>query len=92
IPIAIDIVFRHQHYIDFIKWSIVSGLITLVIIIPLNHIRYNLFSKHAPIFYGSQPWTYYIINDLVNVNIIYRLAIVGIILINLISRLVRLIK
>ncbi|CAF5051810.1 unnamed protein product [Rotaria sp. Silwood1] len=52
-----------------------------IIIAPLNHIRYSLFSKHASIFHGSQPWTYYIINDLVNVNIIYRLAIVGIILI-----------
>ncbi|CAF3937836.1 unnamed protein product, partial [Rotaria sp. Silwood1] len=30
IYVAIDIVFRHQHYIDFIKWSIVSGLITLI--------------------------------------------------------------
>ncbi|CAF4441004.1 unnamed protein product [Rotaria sp. Silwood2] len=93
IPIAIDIVFRRQRYIDFIKWSIISGLITLIpltlidsyyygklVITPLNHIRYNLLSKHGPTLYGTEPWTYYIINGLLNFNIIYPLAIVGIIL------------
>ncbi|CAF5050528.1 unnamed protein product, partial [Rotaria sp. Silwood1] len=93
IPIAIDIVFRRQRYIDFIKWSIISGLITLIpltlidsyyygklVITPLNHIRYNLFSKHGPTLYGTEPWTYYIINGLLNFNIIYPLAIIGIIL------------
>ncbi|CAF0998267.1 unnamed protein product [Rotaria sordida] len=93
IPIALDILFRRQRYIDFIKWSIISGLITLIpltlidsyyygklVITPLNHIHYNLFSKHGPTLYGTEPWTYYIINGLLNFNIIYPLAIIGIFL------------
>ncbi|CAF4123072.1 unnamed protein product, partial [Rotaria socialis] len=98
IPIAVDICFRRQRYMDFIKWSIISGLILLIplcvidsyyygklIITPLNHIRYNLFSKHGPTLYGTEPWIYYIINGLLNFNIIYPLAIIGIILTPLID-------
>lgn len=54
-------------------------------ITPLNHIRYNLFSKHGPTLYGVEPWTYYILNGLLNFNIIYPLAFIGIVLTPLID-------
>ncbi|CAF1328922.1 unnamed protein product [Adineta ricciae] len=93
VPIAIDILFRRQRYWDFIKWSFISGMITMIpsalidsyyygqlVIAPLNHIRYNIFSKNGPTLYGTDPWTYYVANGLLNFNLIYPLAILGIFL------------
>lgn len=88
VPIAVDIVFRRRRVVDFLKWSLISGVTTLVrphpvrtrcsepssvlskvpltlvdsyyygqlVIAPLNHIRYNIFSKHGPTLYGKRKW------------------------------------
>ncbi|GAA5884430.1 hypothetical protein JCM16303_005077 [Sporobolomyces ruberrimus] len=45
-------------------------------IVPLNIIRYNLFptAGAGPELYGTEPWYFYILNGLVNLNIIFPLA------------------
>ncbi|GAA5839205.1 hypothetical protein JCM3766R1_003139 [Sporobolomyces carnicolor] len=45
-------------------------------IVPLNLVRYNLFpTKGAgPELYGTEPWYFYVLNGLVNFNIVLPLA------------------
>lgn len=45
-------------------------------VVPFNIIRYNLFPTPGagPELYGTEPWYYYVLNGLLNFNIIFPLA------------------
>jgi alpha-1,2-mannosyltransferase len=48
-------------------------------IVPLNIIKYNLFPTPGagPELYGTEPWYFYILNALLNFNILFPLALIS---------------
>ncbi|GAA6002119.1 hypothetical protein JCM10207_003086 [Rhodosporidiobolus poonsookiae] len=48
-------------------------------IVPLNLIKYNLFpvAGAGPELYGTEPWYFYILNGLLNFNILFPLAVIS---------------
>jgi alpha-1,2-mannosyltransferase len=88
LPIAIDIVLCKKKYIFFIKWSVISAILILVpqitvdslfygrlVIAPLNIVKYNVLSDHGPDLYGTESWTFYLFNGLLNFNVAFILAL-----------------
>ena len=82
----------------FIKWSVISTVIILIpqiavdsdryghfVSAPFNIIKYNMFTKHGPDLYGTEPWTYYFYNGFLNFNGAFILAI-GVLPIRLLTR------
>ena len=72
----------------FLKWSMISTVAILIpqilidshyygklVIAPFNIVKYNVFSSHGPDLFGTEPWTYYLLNGLVNFNISWILAL-----------------
>lgn len=88
IPIAIDIVFRKKKLKLFFKCSLVSAFSILVpqilldsdyygklILAPLNIVKYNVFTTHGPDLYGTEPWSFYLINGCLNFNLAFVAAL-----------------
>lgn len=48
-----------------------------LVIVPLNIIKYNVFadSSRGPDLYGTEPPSYYILNGILNFNILFPLAL-----------------
>lgn len=42
---------------------------------PLNLVIYNVFSSHGPNLYGTEPWTFYLVNGFLNFNFTWILAL-----------------
>ena len=42
---------------------------------PLNIVKYNVFTSHGPDLYGTEPWTFYLLNGFLNFNGAFLLAI-----------------
>ena len=89
LPIACDIVLRKKEYVFFIKWSVIWAVIILalqipvdslfygkLVIAPLNIVKYNVLSDHGPDLYGTEPWTFYLFNGLLNFNVAFIMALV----------------
>ncbi|XP_014679801.1 PREDICTED: alpha-1,2-mannosyltransferase ALG9-like isoform X2 [Priapulus caudatus] len=87
IPIAFDLVVRKKRVLYFFKMAGVFGFSILcvsahidstyygkAVITPLNIILYNVFSGHGPDLYGVEPWSYYLINGLLNFNMVFVLS------------------
>ena len=88
LPIAADIVLRKRRYVLFIQWCIIS-VVTILIpqisidshyygkttIAPLNIVTYNVLSDKGPDLYGTEPWTYYLFNGILNFNVAFILAL-----------------
>ena len=63
------------------RWSLIS-VITIIIpqiaidsdkygrfvSAPFNIVKYNVFTQHGPDLYGTEPWTYYLSNGILNFN------------------------
>lgn len=84
LPIALEMLIHRQHWSKFGKWIIISGTVVLVpmvwidsmyygklVIAPLNIVLYNVFTKHGPNIYGTEPFSYYIYNGFLNFNFIF---------------------
>ena len=41
---------------------------------PLNIVKYNVFTSHGPDLYGTEPWTFYLLNGFLNFNGAFLLA------------------
>ena len=48
-----------------------------LVVAPWNIVMYNVFSSHGPDLYGTEPWTFYIVNGILNFNIIFVAALVS---------------
>ncbi|XP_052785256.1 alpha-1,2-mannosyltransferase ALG9-like [Mya arenaria] len=90
VPIAFDILFLQRKVVLFMMWvgiALVTFLLPLVqidqyyygklVVAPLNIVMYNVFTEHGPDLYGVEPFSYYIINGLLNFNIVFPLALVS---------------
>lgn len=84
VPIAYDILIRKKLYQNFFFWSSVSGITLLLpmvitdsllygrlIIAPLNIVKYNVFGGAGPNLYGTEPFSYYLINGFLNFNFVW---------------------
>ncbi|KAJ8683636.1 hypothetical protein QAD02_019428 [Eretmocerus hayati] len=84
VPIAFDMLFRRQEWFRFFKWAIISAVVILgpmvwidsiyygkLVIAPLNILMYNVFTSHGPNLYGTEPFSFYLINGFLNFNFIF---------------------
>lgn len=84
LPIAVEMLIHKRGWIKFIKWVIISAVVIAIpmiwvdslyfgklVIAPLNIIFYNVFTNHGPNLYGTEPFSYYIINGFLNFNFIF---------------------
>ena len=44
-------------------------------IAPFNIVKYNVLSDHGPDLYGTEPWTYYLFNGILNFNVVFILGL-----------------
>ena len=44
----------------------------------LNIVLYNVFTSHGPDLYGTEPWTYYLFNGVLNFNIMFPAALISV--------------
>jgi alpha-1,2-mannosyltransferase len=90
IPIALDVVLYKRRPLFFIWWSLVSLVIVSVplvaidsvyygrpVLAPLNIVLYNVFGKGGPNLYGVEPLSYYLINGVLNFNVVFILALLA---------------
>lgn len=88
VPIAVDLLIRRGKWRTFLLWSLISAItvaLPMVLIdstyfgrlavAPLNIILYNVFGSHGPNLYGTEPWTFYALNGLLNFNVLWPLAL-----------------
>lgn len=88
VPIAFDMLFRQRMFKSFIVWMLISAAtigIPMIVIdsayfgrlvfAPLNIVIYNVLSSHGPNLYGTEPFSYYLINGFLNFNLIWIAAI-----------------
>ena len=54
--------------------SLAYGKLTVV---PWNIIQYNIFSNRGPNLYGTSPWNFYLLNLLLNFNLLLPLALIS---------------
>lgn len=52
-----------------------------LVIAPWNIVKYNIFSSKGPDLYGTEPWTYYLVNGTLNFNLIFIASLLSPILI-----------
>lgn len=84
VPIAYDILLRQKQYKLFIEWSLISATVILIpmalidsihygrlVIAPWNIVKYNVFGGAGPNLYGTEPFSFYLINGFLNFNIIW---------------------
>lgn len=75
---------QKQEWVKFIKWFVISAVVIAIpmawidsmyfgkfVVAPLNIILYNVFTTHGPNIYGTEPFSYYIINGFLNFNFVF---------------------
>ncbi|XP_029342082.1 alpha-1,2-mannosyltransferase ALG9 [Acyrthosiphon pisum] len=90
LPLACDITFRNKKYLLFIKWCLISlGTILVyqvatdsyfygkLVIAPFNIVYYNIFTSHGPDLYGTEHWSFYILNGILNFNVVFILSLMA---------------
>lgn len=88
LPIAVDLVLRKGDIARFLRWSAISTVAIVPIMIwldsqyygrivfaPINIVLYNVFSSHGPDLYGTEPWSFYFVNCFLNFNFVSIFAI-----------------
>ncbi|KAJ8955565.1 hypothetical protein NQ318_001395 [Aromia moschata] len=90
VPIAFDMLFRKKYYANFALWSAISAVIILLpiviidsllygrfVVAPYNIIRYNVLGGAGPNLYGTEPFSFYLINGFLNFNLVWVLALLS---------------
>lgn len=83
LPVLWDLLIVRKNRFHLIKWAIIFGIFIVgilisidsyyygkVVLAPLNIILYNVFTKHGANLYGTEPWYFYLLNCLLNFNIL----------------------
>ena len=84
LPIAYDMAIRRKLYVEFIAWAVLCGCVIIlpmviidsfqygrVTIAPFNILWYNVFGGAGPNLYGTEPFSFYLINGFVNFNFVW---------------------
>ncbi|VVC34297.1 GPI mannosyltransferase [Cinara cedri] len=87
VPLAWDVIFVNKKYMLIVKWCLLSlGTILVnqvvvdsymygkLVIAPFNIVFYNVFTSHGPNLYGTEHWSFYLLNGLLNFNIVFILS------------------
>ncbi|XP_015238314.1 PREDICTED: alpha-1,2-mannosyltransferase ALG9 [Cyprinodon variegatus] len=87
-PIAFDLLVIRREWKSFLIWCALALLLLLVplvaidsffygklVIAPLNILLYNVFTEHGPDLYGTEPWSFYFVNGVLNFNLVFVLAL-----------------
>ncbi|KAF5295400.1 hypothetical protein FQA39_LY13061 [Lamprigera yunnana] len=90
LPMALDMVILKKMYRDFIQWSAISALVILgpmvvidssyfgkFVIAPWNIVKYNVLGDAGPELYGTEPFSFYLINGFLNFNIVWVFALLS---------------
>lgn len=90
LPLCYDVLIIQRKFRLFAFWAGVCGasiIIPMILIdssyfgkltiAPLNIVLYNVFTSHGPDLYGIESWTFYLINGILNYNIIWLLALIS---------------
>ncbi|XP_014219849.1 alpha-1,2-mannosyltransferase ALG9 [Copidosoma floridanum] len=88
VPIAIEMLVQKQKLLMFFKWAIISAIVILLpmiwidsiyygklVVAPLNIVLYNVFSSTGPNLYGTEPFSYYLVNGFLNFNFVFIAAL-----------------
>lgn len=84
LPIAYDMAIRQKMYVEFLAWAVISACVILIplvvidslqygkfVIAPVNIVMYNIFGGAGPNLYGTEPFSFYLINGFVNFNLVW---------------------
>lgn len=87
-PIAVDILLVKRQWRLFLTWSAISAVTVLgpqlvcdsyyydrPVFASLNIVWYNVFTPHGPDLYGTEPASFYLMNGLLNFNLVFPLAL-----------------
>lgn len=88
VPIALDVVLLQKRLPAFLGWSAASLALILgpvvavdyhyygrLLCTPLNIVLYNVLGGRGPELYGTEPWSFYLINGALNFNVLFPLAL-----------------
>jgi len=88
LPIAVDIVLVKGRWRLFLTWSLISAFTILgpqlaidsyfydrPVFAALNIVWYNVFTSHGPDLYGTEPASFYLLNGLLNFNLVFPAAL-----------------
>lgn len=88
VPIAVEMLFRRKYWINFCKWVVISATVILIpmiwidsmyygklVVAPLNILIYNVFTSHGPNLYGTEPFSFYFMNGMLNFNFVFIAAL-----------------
>ena len=88
VPIALDLVLLQQRLPGFLGWSVAALAVILgpvvavdyhyygrLLCTPFNSVRYNVFGGRGPELYGTEPWSFYIVNGALNFNVLFPMAL-----------------
>ena len=88
VPIALDVVLLQRRLPGFLGWSVASLALILgpvvaidyhyygrILCTPLNIVLYNVFGGRGPELYGTEPWSYYLLNGALNFNVLFPVAL-----------------
>lgn len=77
-------IYRKQLYKEFLQWSVISAVVILgpmiaidssyygtLVLAPWNIIKYNVLGGAGPELYGTEPFSFYLMNGFLNFNIIW---------------------
>jgi len=90
LPIAVDLLLVRGQWRVFVVWSVASAFVILgpvlvcdsfyygkPVFASLNIVMYNVFTEHGPDLYGTEPASFYLLNGLINFNIMFPAALVS---------------
>ena len=88
VPIALDVILLQKRLPAFLGWSVASLALILgpvvaidyhyygrILCTPLNIVLYNVFGGRGPELYGTEPWSYYLLNGALNFNVLFPVAL-----------------
>ncbi len=90
IPLAVDVLIRRRQFYFFAKWAIIALVLLLLpsflidsafygkpVVASLNILLYNVFTGHGPDLYGTEPFSFYLLNGFLNFNFAFVLAVMS---------------
>lgn len=82
-------VFLKKMFSEFVFWTVISAIVIgcpmlaidtsyygKLVVAPWNIVKYNVLGGHGPELYGTESFSFYIINGFLNFNIVWVIIII----------------